>query len=329
MEYVKIIKGIKETRNRPKTALVLGSGAARGLAHIGVLKALTEHHIPIDIVVGSSMGAMIGGAYAAGLSPGQIEEIACQTNWLKIAQILFPKRLQRDGLLDGKRVQEFLIALLGEQKIENLEIPFASVATDIWTGEEICLNSGSLVKAIRASISFPFLFTPIKIDGRYLSDGGVVNPLPVNIAREMGAEFIIAVNATPPIDRHIHKLNAGRISAPKRILAAASSSSFFTRLMTFFNENGTSKRDTEQFEPPSSIKPRLIRQMFQVGITMENIILNLRLKEYPADIMIKPEVNDYQFFDFNKAKEIITAGEKAVELVIYGHKTFNRKDGNK
>lgn len=317
MENVKIIKGIKETRNRPKTALVLGSGAARGLAHIGVLKALTEHHIPIDIVVGSSMGAMIGGAYAAGLSPEQIEEIACQTNRLKIAQILFPKRLQLDGLLDGKRVQKFLIALLGEQKIERLEIPFASVATDIWTGEEIILNSGSLVNAIRASISFPFLFTPMKIDGRYLVDGGVVNPLPVNIAREMGADFIIAVNVMPPIDRHIHKLNSGNISAPRNILAASSSSSFFQRLLKMFNENGTAKNNSKQAEFQNLSKPGIRRQMIQIGITMENMIMTLRLKENPADILIQPELNNYQFFDFTKAEKIIAAGEKAAGSLIY------------
>ena len=180
---------------------MLGGGAARGLAHIGVLKMLEKYKIPIDLVVGTSMGAMIGGAYAAGLNPKQIEEIACETNWLKVSQILFPKRLQLTGLLDGERVQDFLIALLGERRIEDLNIPFACVATDIVTGDEIVLNSGSVVNAIRASISFPFLFSPMKINGRLLVDGGVVNPLPTNIARNMGADKIIAVVATPPLDQ--------------------------------------------------------------------------------------------------------------------------------
>lgn len=317
MRAVKNVDKTAETKKRPKIALVLGSGAARGLAHIGVLKALAKHHIPIDMVVGCSMGAMIGGAYAAGLKAQQIEEIACETNWLRVVKILFPKRIQLDGLLDGRRVQKFLLALVGEQKIEDLKIPFACVATDINSGEEIVINSGSLVNAIRASLSFPFLFTPLKINGRYLTDGGVVNPLPINVAREMGADIIIAVNTTPQIDRSIHKINSGRLSAPKKILAAASSSSFLSRLLNFFNENGMPQKDPESYETFSITKPRITKQMVQVAITMENIILNLRLKENPANIMIKPDVSDFQFFDFIKAKEIIAAGESAMKAHIY------------
>lgn len=269
------------------------------------------------MIVGSSMGALIGGAYASGLSAAQIEEIACETNWLRVVKILFPKRLQLDGLLDGRRVQNFLLALVGEQKIEELKIPFACAATDINSGEEITLNSGSLVNAIRASISFPFLFKPFKINGNYLIDGGVVNPIPVSIAREMGAERIIAISATPPVHHHARRLNSGKLVTPQNILAAANSNSFLQRFFRFFNENGFKVDEDDGLSSQPTMKLGIRRQMIQVAMTMENVILNLRLIESPADILISPDVSNFQFFDFHRTNEIISAGEKAAGIHIY------------
>ena len=300
--------------NGKKTALVLGSGAARGLAHIGVLKVLEKAGIKIDLIVGTSMGAMIGGAYAAGLSAQKIEQVACETNWLKVAQVLFPKRLQINGLLDGHRMQDFMAALFGDRQIEELDIPFACVATDIWAGEEIVLNTGSLVRAIRASLSFPFLFTPVEINGRYLVDGGVVNPLPVSVAREMGAEFVIAVNVTPPIHRETVKLNSGKLkklkekyrwggSDPNRLVA---------KLKNLFTEH-ESKSELNQLKQGG--KPGIRQQMVQIATTMENMILALRLKENPADILIRPAVEQIQFFDFIEPRPIIDAGSEAARRI--------------
>jgi len=294
-----------------KVALVLGSGAARGLAHIGVLKVLEQDNIPIHMVVGTSMGAMVGGAYAAGLTVSQIEEIACETNWLRVAQILFPKKLQRKALLDGERVQEFLLALLGERKIEDLQKTFACVASDIWSGEEIVLDSGSLIKAIRASISVPFLFTNFELNGRHLVDGGLVNPLPVSIAREMGADYVIAVGATPSTDRHIRHLDTGRILTRHKIMAAANSSSFFKRFLKYFDEDGVIKKTLNRKRIKPLKQPGFRKQMVQMTVTMENMILALRLKESPPDILISPQLDAFQFFDFVKTKEIISAGEQA------------------
>ncbi len=291
-----------------KVAVVLGSGAARGLAHIGVLKVLEEWRVPVQIVVGTSMGAMIGGAYAAGLNAAQIENIACETNWLRVAKILFPKRIQRKALVDGEGVEEFLLALVGDRQIEQLERSFACIATDIWSGEEIELNSGSLVRAIRASISFPFLFSPFEINNHLLMDGGMVNPLPVNVAREMGADLVIAVQATRPMEQPAKQLSSGSIVTDTRMPAAVSASSFLERFFNYFDENGLLR---EKKRKPIK-KPTMRQQMVQIGTTMENKILNLRLKESPPDILIRPEVEGIQFFDFNRAREIITAGEQAM-----------------
>ncbi len=294
-------------RQTRKIALVLGSGAARGLAHIGVLKALEEASVPIDLIVGCSMGAMIGGAYASGLSAEQIERIACETNWLKVAQILFPRRLQRNALLDGKRMQDFLVALLGDQKIEDLKIPFACVATDIWSGEEIVMQKGSVVRAIRASLSFPFLFTPVQMGDRYLVDGGVVNPLPVSVARRMGADFVIAVNVTPPINREAVRMNSGKIRKIKSRWSGSDTSVLIQKLKNLFNENETEPADN------APERPGIRQQMVQIGTTMENMILSLRLKENPADMLIQPDVSKVQFFDFTEARPIISTGERAAK----------------
>lgn len=304
-----------EKSNPPQVALVLGSGAARGLTHIGVLKVLEENKIPVHLVTGTSMGAMIGGAFASGLNPAQLEEIACETNWLRVAQILFPKKLQSSALLDGGRVEDFLLALVGERKIEQLLTPFACIAADIWSGEEIVLESGSLIKAIRASISFPFLFTPLEINGRLLADGGIVNPLPVNTAREMGADIVIAVGATPSVSRHIRHVDTGKTLTRKKMAAASDSSSFIKRFLKTLDENGALKRVLTR--PKAKLKkPGLRRQMIQIGNAMENQILTLRLKESPPDVLIIPQVDDFQFFDFARTNEIIAAGESAARRVL-------------
>ena len=302
--------------NKPKVALVLGSGAARGLAHIGVLKVLEEKKIPISMVAGTSMGALIAGAYAAGLGAKQMEEIACETNWLRVAKLFFPRRLQREGLLDGRRIEEFLIALIGEQKIEELKIPFAAVATDIWTGEEIVLKSGSLVKAIRASISFPFVFAPVQIDGRFLVDGGVVNPVPVNVAKDMGADFIIAVRSTPACDRQIRQMNSGEMVTPKNTGTASNSTSFFKRFLNFLDYDIEADTNKNQGEQSLIVKPGLRYHTIQVASIMENMILSLRLQDSPPDILISPDIDYYQFMDFTRSREIIEAGEEAARLAL-------------
>ncbi len=295
---------------KPVVGLVLGSGAARGLAHIGVLKALEAAQIHIDLIVGCSMGAMVGGAYAAGLSSQQIEEIACETNWKRVVQLLFPRRFRRDGLLDGQRVEEFLISLLGEEEIENLPKRFACVATDIRDGEEIILNSGSLVNAIRASISFPFLFQPVQLNGNYLIDGGVVNPVPVSVARQMGATIVIAVNVTPSVRHRARMLHSGQILTEQKLRAAHSASSFLHRLFGNFIDRLPSASINVRKKTPE-FKMSLQQQMAHVAMTMENMILALRLQESPPDVLITPSVAQYQFFDFNKAREIIDRGSIA------------------
>jgi len=179
--------------NRPKIGLALGSGGAKGLAHIGVIKVLEKNHIPIDYIAGSSVGAMIGGMYASGLAIEKIEEIAIQTNWRKMFSLLFDPHL-KNGLIRGDRIKKFVESCLNNKEFEKCVIPFAAIATDLKTSKTVVFEKGDLALAIRASISIPLVFKPIKIDNKLLADGGLSCPIPVDVVRKMGADIVIAVN---------------------------------------------------------------------------------------------------------------------------------------
>jgi len=183
---------------RPKIGLALGSGGSRGLAHIGVIKALEENNIPIDFIAGSSIGAMAGGFYAAGLSIKKMEEISLETNWRRMFSLVDPHLKQ--GLISGEKVKTFIEGYVDGKKIEDCKIPFVAVATDLKTGEIVILNKGEMAQAIRASISIPLVFKPVEIDGKTLADGGLSAPVPVEIVQGMGADIIIAIN----LDKHYH-----------------------------------------------------------------------------------------------------------------------------
>jgi NTE family protein len=176
-----------------KVGVALGGGSARGLAHIGVLRVLERERIPIDMVAGTSMGAMIGAVYARDKDSARLEELALETG-LKRFPFLADLSLSRTGLLKGRRIEKTLKTLLGDVTFSDLKIPFACVATDINTGEEVVIREGSVWEGVRASGSLPVIFAIAKMGGRHLVDGGLVNPVPVNVLKTMGADFIIAVN---------------------------------------------------------------------------------------------------------------------------------------
>lgn len=169
-------------RKNKKIGLALGSGSARGLVHIGVLKAIDEYGIKIDYIAGSSIGAFIGGAYALGTPTTEIEKIALQTDWKLVAKIFSPS-LSLSSIANSKYLNEFLKTFFGTTTFENLKIPFEAVASDIKTGEPVILNQGSLLTAVRASISIPVLFAPVSIANRKLVDGGLVDPTPVDMVK--------------------------------------------------------------------------------------------------------------------------------------------------
>lgn len=181
---------------RQRVGLALGGGAARGIAHIGVLQVLEKHNVPVDCIAGTSAGAIVGGLYAAGLTPDAMENLMRELSWMEIASFALPKL----GLLNFDRIASWIEECLGDlpNSFERLRIPFAAVAADIVTGELVAINSGRLAHALQASSSVPGIFTPTQFNSRLLVDGGILNNLPVTITRRLGADYVIAVDLLPP-----------------------------------------------------------------------------------------------------------------------------------
>ncbi len=189
--------GINKVDPPKKVGLALGSGAARGLSHIGVLRVLEQEGIPIDMIAGTSIGALIGSFYAHGRSADKIAKLAIDLGENRL-NFLINLSLPKTGLMRGRRLNAILKSVIRDTRFSDLRIPFACVATDIDSGEEVVLNEGLVRDAARASCSLPVIFSVVKNQSRYLVDGGLVNPVPVSVLKSMGADIIIAVNVIPP-----------------------------------------------------------------------------------------------------------------------------------
>ena len=176
----------------PTIGLALGSGAAKGFAHIGVLKALEKNNIPIDYIAGSSIGAILGAHYAAFKDTNRLEELIFNFNKKRGFQLFDPTL--KGGLIKGNKFEKFIEEMLEGATFESLQIPFTAVATNFTTGKSLAFKEGSLAKTIRASSSVPTFFQPIEYQKQILADGGLSNPVPVDIAKAMGADIVIAVN---------------------------------------------------------------------------------------------------------------------------------------
>lgn len=194
---------MKKKALKKKIGLALGGGSARGLAHIGVLEVLEREGITVDMIAGTSAGAAIGALYAQGKDAGIIKKVALEMSFrqrLSLVDLALPKT----GFIEGKKIKDLIkLVIGGDLNFSDLKIPFACVAADINTGEEVVISKGSVLEGIRASISLPAIFTLVKREDRYLVDGGLVNPVPVNVVKAMGADFIIAVNVIPEVSERL------------------------------------------------------------------------------------------------------------------------------
>ncbi|MGD2207619.1 MAG: patatin-like phospholipase family protein [Anaerolineae bacterium] len=189
---------MSQTLDRRRVGLALGGGGARGFAHLGVIQVLEQEGVPVDCVAGTSVGSLVGAAYAAGLRGGRLLDLALKIRWRDVARPAWP----RNGLVSFARMEPYIIRLLGDLTFAELEIPYAAVAADLVTGEEVILREGRLAPAVRASCSVPSVVTPLELDGRFLVDGGMINNLPISVVRDLGADIVLAVGlAAPPGDR--------------------------------------------------------------------------------------------------------------------------------
>lgn len=279
--------------NTKKCGLVLGVGAAPGLAHIGVIKVLRQQNLAFDRIAGTSIGAFIGACFAKDGDISKVEKAFLEMDLSKLPKLIDPKfNVLSKGLLSGDKVKDFLRSLIGDVTFQELKIPLAVVAADVDTGEEVVFQEGSVVDAVRASISMPGIFVPVCRDGRYLIDGGSVNPLPVDIIQKMGAGFTVVSNIVPsPGQRETSRKSPQFMRKKENIFRR-----WVRRLST------TSAREEEQM-------PDMFSVLTQAMHITEYKIVSSRLKE--ADLVITPDTQGIDVLDFMKAREAIQKGENA------------------
>jgi NTE family protein len=183
------------TPGRKRLGLALGGGGVRGLAHVGVLSVLEREGIAVDCIAGTSAGSLVGAVYAAGLGADPLLQLALGLRWRHLARPIW----SRDGLVSFARLEDYVVEVLGDLDFADLSIPYAAVTADLDTGEAVVLRSGRLAPAVRASCSIPGIVTPVELGGRLLMDGGVVNNLPISVARDLGADVVLAVGLGDPV----------------------------------------------------------------------------------------------------------------------------------
>lgn len=302
------------------TALVLGGGAARGWAHLGVIRALAEKEIPIDFVAGTSIGALVGAVYAAG-NIDSFRADVLKIDWKRVLGYLdfvFPK----SGLIDGRKINAFIRTHVSASRFEDLPLPFCSVATDMFTGREIVQCKGDLVQAVRASIAIPGIFTPVEQGELFLIDGGLVNPVPVSVARANGADFVIAVDLNEFCNRRNNSgkkdrpgAGKGNFSAPVASTSPVGVKLGTNRLIVELNKRlaGLRLAASQQFRQllNRDDHPNVYEVLAASINIIESRITAARLVEAPPDLLIRPKVAHIHWLGFDRAEEAIDRGYQA------------------
>jgi len=288
---------------KTKIGLVLGGGAARGWAHIGVIRTLVNEGIVPDIVTGCSIGAVVGGCFVAG-KLDQLEEFARSLSKARVLRFL-DFHFNGSGLISGKRLQRILENNLKDIAIENLPMRFGAVATELGSGHEIWLTKGSLIEAMRASYALPGVFDPVRHNDRWLFDGALVNPVPITMARAFGADIVICVNLSSDV-------------GPRG-----------TVIQSSVEQNGDEtpiEQEIEQrrswsfpFIRPAERKvnaPGLASVMVDAFNIVQDRISRSRLAGDPPDILISPRLRTMNMFEFHRADEAIVSGALAVKRAM-------------
>lgn len=294
--------------HRPRVGLALGSGSARGWAHIGVIRALEKAGVRPDILCGTSVGALVGAAYAA----GELDRLESWVLGLGIGDVIgFLDVSLSSGVLKGDRLMEFFRRHLADRPIEELGVPFAAVATSLRTGAEVWLRSGSTLDAVRASISLPGLFAPVRWEGSLLVDGGLVNPVPVSLARAMGADIVIAVDlGSDVLGRRFRAA-----SAPKAPAGTA------PNWMRKLQENLSALAPAKSPDEPAT--PSMLDVLTTCMDIVQVRIARSRMAGEPPEVVVAPRLARLRLLDFHRAKEAIEEGHRAVERVAHSLAVLN------
>lgn len=304
-------------QEKPRVGIALGSGSARGLAHLGVFRALEEFGLQVDVIAGTSIGALVGAVHAAG-KIDRLEKTFQDFDWKKMAlffDVVFPK----SGLIDGSKVSELVRSLVQSEAIEDLDKSFAAVATDITSGKEVWLQKGDVINAVRASISVPGIFTPVPLGEQILVDGGLTNPVPVSVARAMGADLVIAIDLNHDI---ISSKNLKASSKLANLVFAGKAASLvrwvgpYRKAMQDVRERLLARespgaRQFSRWISPREPLPNIFEVLLASINIMETRITEIRLNIEPPDILIRPPLGYVRFLEFGRAEEIIQIGYRS------------------
>ncbi len=297
---------------RPILGLALGGGSARGWAHIGVIQALAERGLRADVVAGTSIGALVGASHVTG-KLGELAQWVSQLGWQQVVGYLDPSF--GGGLIAGKKLFDFFREHFEDCAIESLATPFGAVATDFDSGQEVWLQRGSLLDAVRASVALPGIFTPVRHEQRWLLDGGLVNPVPVSLCRAMGAEFVIAVDlSTDLLQRH----RQGAAHAPGRTASQADadgSAEDGYDLRAFLRQQVINLKSNLIKSGAQPEAPSLIDIALRSISIMQTRITRSRMAGDPPELLVTPHLAHILLMEFHRADEAIREGRRAVERI--------------
>ncbi len=297
----------------PRIGLALGSGAARGWAHIGIIDSLIAAGIEPEIICGTSIGALVGAAFVAGRLK-ELRRWAETASWREIIGLI-DIRLSGGGLIEGKQVIEFLRRLGIEAPIESYAKRYVAVATNLSSGREVWLQSGPSYEAVRASIALPGLFSPVRIDGNWLLDGGLVNPVPVSVCRALGADVIIAVNLNGDL---LGRRFESKPNTPADVTKGLASNELLGRMLNQFP--AAAREPAMQFVlrllPQGPSSPGYFDVLANSINIMQDHITRTRLAGEPPHVLLSPRLRDIGLMEFNRAKEAIAEGRACVEYAL-------------
>ena len=294
----------------PRVGLVLGSGSARGWAHIGVIRALEQAGVRPDLVCGTSIGSLVGAAYAA----GELDRFEQWVLGLGVREVIAYIDLSlSSGLLKGERLMGFFRRQFTDRSVQDLAMPFAAVATSLRTGAEVWLREGSTFDAVRASMALPGLFSPVLCEGSVLVDGGLVNPVPVSLARAMGADVVIAVDLSfDMLGRHLR-------TEPPPETSAGDVSDWIRKLQDSLGALITAD------SPEAPRMPSMLDVLASSINIMQVRINRSRMAGEPPDLVIAPRLAHLGLLDFHRAQEAIEEGKQAVERVAHSLSDLNNQ----
>ncbi|MGE3063569.1 MAG: patatin-like phospholipase family protein [bacterium] len=309
-----------------KIGLVLGSGSAKGLSHIGVFKVLDELGIKPAFITGASMGALLGALYAGGMKGREIQDLVSKIDRKELRK-LFRVTFDGPGFINGQFIDEYLDEILPVKNIQDLSVPFGCCACNILDGREISFTKGSLTDAIRASISIPGILTPHKLDGYTLVDGGLADPVPVSLCRVLGADFVIAVNVlnTPCLKNKVYDF-PDKIKELKEKNADKQAEKFNEKLKLFIvkeieNIELTAKRIGSILNLNDEIN--IVNIISQTYLIAESNLAKFTLVKDKPDILVEPDMRSIRHFDFEKMNEAILIGEKEMWKVAAQNKDLS------